>query len=100
MKNLTELRSMTKYLQERIDEMDISDVQKLVCRRAIWYTVIKNYALRTADKRARDAYGITYSRIPTKKYILDVFNKHLGVDYFVRKEKIREVKFFEKIGRQ
>jgi hypothetical protein len=89
---------MTLYLQEQIDKMDITDVQKDICRRAIWYTVIKDYSLKNADSRARKAYNVYDRKIKTKKYMLEVMNRHLGEDYFEKKEAVRTAKFFKKIN--
>jgi len=97
MRDLKKLNSMVKYLQGEIDKLEILDLQKQVCRRSIWYAVIKNYSLKTSEKVARRAYNLHNNRIKTREYTQKMFDEHLGKDYFNKKNKIKNYELYRNL---
>jgi len=99
MKSTKDLAALAKFLQDKIDVYDITDVQKKVCNRAIWYIIVKNYGLHTANQRARGSYGVLYSRIKTEPYVREIFDIHLGKEYFIKKNIIKNFELYKNLER-
>lgn len=97
MKDLQKLNRVVLFLQSEINRKDITELQKKVCNRTIWYIIVKNYGLQTANERARAAYKILYTKIRTGTYVKEVFDKHLGEDYFVKKNIIKNFELYKNL---